>query len=498
MSGFDLVPVDGGDPISLPPGETVLGRGPFLGVGDRRVSRNHAVLENLNGQLRLKSTHLNPCFIQSSPTDDPQPLQRNSWYPLHHGDVFSLLPGQYIYKVVAAGEGDRTPRNSQMFDEGELPVSLQPDVLPPPPPIGQHREQTPPQEEPAAAARSNKEEVDSRPKSLDEAESVPPSEVKDEHRNPPSVPRRRVLPAWMMGAGAASSSGIKVQSPLKRSKAPAAASTSSKRAAAKQATPAEISSEEAELSAEEQPKKRRRKMNGAEKEALKSKTDVSSKRPVVQPQPEPSRPEVSDESDGFTMDVDEGGRGGETSTADMSTKTQTDAPSKSEDEDKKLKNGGQTSKRGESVGSNSSSAPSKPRLRTPCPYGKDCYRKNPIHFQDCSHPGDTDYEEEEEEEEADLPECPYGTDCYRKNPLHRKEYKHTGNPASMTRTRPKKTPAYDDDEDEDSGDEDSFINDDSEEAGDDSDYVPPVSDDSEKEDIQGLQREAEALLKRRK
>lgn len=43
-----------------------------------------------------------------------------------------------------------------------------------------------------------------------------------------------------------------------------------------------------------------------------------------------------------------------------------------------------------------------------------CSRKNPVHFQECSHPGDTDYEEEEEEtEEADRPECPYGTDCYR-------------------------------------------------------------------------------------
>lgn len=44
-------------------------------------------------------------------------------------------------------------------------------------------------------------------------------------------------------------------------------------------------------------------------------------------------------------------------------------------------------------------------------------RKNPLHFQECSHPGDTDYEEEEEPEEegeeSELPECPYGTDCYR-------------------------------------------------------------------------------------
>uniref|UniRef100_A0A8P4JXR6 Aprataxin and PNKP like factor n=1 Tax=Dicentrarchus labrax TaxID=13489 RepID=A0A8P4JXR6_DICLA len=110
MSGFDLVPEDGGDPIHLPPGETVLGRGPFLRVSDKRVSRQHGLLENLNGQLRLKPTHLNPCFVQSSPTEDPRPLQRDSWHPLRHGDLISLLPGQLIYRVAAVGGGDHTPR----------------------------------------------------------------------------------------------------------------------------------------------------------------------------------------------------------------------------------------------------------------------------------------------------------------------------------------------------------------------------------------------------
>lgn len=41
-------------------------------------------------------------------------------------------------------------------------------------------------------------------------------------------------------------------------------------------------------------------------------------------------------------------------------------------------------------------------------------RKNPAHFQECSHPGDSDYEEEEAEDaDDDRPECPYGTHCYR-------------------------------------------------------------------------------------
>lgn len=44
-------------------------------------------------------------------------------------------------------------------------------------------------------------------------------------------------------------------------------------------------------------------------------------------------------------------------------------------------------------------------------------RKNPVHFQECSHPGDSDYEEEKTEDGDDdddeRPECPYGTHCYR-------------------------------------------------------------------------------------
>lgn len=70
--------------------------------------------------------------------------------------------------------------------------------------------------------------------------------------------------------------------------------------------------------------------------------------------------------------------------------------------------------------------------------------------------------------------------------------------ASTRRTVPKKAQADEEDEDEDFGDDDSFIDDDSEDVGDDSDYAPPVSDDSGKEDIKGLQKEAKAFLKRRK
>lgn len=50
-------------------------------------------------------THVNPCFVRSSLNDDSRPLQKDSWFSLQDGDLFSLLPGQLIYRVVAVGKG---------------------------------------------------------------------------------------------------------------------------------------------------------------------------------------------------------------------------------------------------------------------------------------------------------------------------------------------------------------------------------------------------------
>ncbi|NXY24175.1 APLF factor, partial [Atrichornis clamosus] len=69
--------------------------------------------------------------------------------------------------------------------------------------------------------------------------------------------------------------------------------------------------------------------------------------------------------------------------------------------------------------------------RTPCMYGSGCYRKNPIHFQQFSHPNDDDYHYIEmvaQDGSDNRPQCPYGTACYRKNPQHKLEYKHSAPP----------------------------------------------------------------------
>ncbi|XP_031360078.2 aprataxin and PNK-like factor [Lonchura striata] len=76
--------------------------------------------------------------------------------------------------------------------------------------------------------------------------------------------------------------------------------------------------------------------------------------------------------------------------------------------------------------------------RIPCKYGSSCYRKNPVHFQQFSHPDDDDYHNMEVVAQGDndsRPECPYGTACYRKNPQHKVEYKHSAPPVTGRGTR---------------------------------------------------------------
>lgn len=52
---------------------------------------------------------------------------------------------------------------------------------------------------------------------------------------------------------------------------------------------------------------------------------------------------------------------------------------------------------------------------------------NAEHKAQFSHPGDVDYNDSD-----NRPECPYGVQCYRKNPQHKLDYKHIGNKRKRT------------------------------------------------------------------
>ncbi|CAL8334136.1 unnamed protein product [Lota lota] len=438
MAGYELVRLDGGGRIPLPEGETVLGRGPLLGVSDKRVSRQHGLLENLNGRLRLKPVHVNPCFsLQGGAL--PRPLERERWHPLRHGELFSLMPGSFIYRVEALGGAPLTPRargglgGDDVGPTGARPSPSHDETAPHG--IG-HMQTPPPAHSPVSEeARAGLSSEEARA-GLSSEETRAGLSSEETRAGLSSEEARAGLSSEEARAGLSSEEAI---AGLSSEEARAGLSSEEARAG--------LSSEEARagLSSEDHgdedssgsaPRRKRRRKNT----------------PTDKPLPPPRYLSNSPGEEDCGRLSDEGASG-----SDVRPDRKSTPPG----------------------GAGSGHAPSQ-STRPRCPYGEDCYRKNPLHFQECCHPGDHDYQQEEEEpeEEVDRPECPYGIDCYRKNPLHRKEYQHSRRAARTSRRAPS-TPAGDD-EDED---EDSFINDSSDEAFDDSDYDPAGSDDSGQEDF---------------
>ncbi|KAM9491865.1 LOW QUALITY PROTEIN: aprataxin and PNK-like factor [Salvelinus alpinus] len=448
MEGFDLVPVDGGSPIHLPVGETLLGRGPFLGVSDKRVSGHHGLLENLNGQLRIKPVGLSRINSQAlqdedeavikSPTASPEPSDEPV-YPTRQGKGWT--PSSHVQESRLGGSVDQKEPDEQLPN---APTSIQTEAG-------------------VAEAENDKNEQKLEPK-------------------------KRVLPA--MTVPVVSPKNPTTKGAGNRGRGTATPTTSTNQGTAKRARDAApLSGEEESEHSEPEPMPRKRvRRKSDEDDVVQSKTAFKARQPVKS-----SKVEESEESDHSDVEEEEDD-GEEASTVkDSSTSTSRAEVSESEDRGRQPQNGQKVGKGPQGSSEVSRPAQSKAWLRTTCPFGKDCFLKNPVHFQECSHPGDSDYKDdsakdEKEEEDADRPECPYGTDCYRKNPLHWKEYKHT------KKTRAKKPVSYNNDDDDDEfGDDDSFLNDESEDISEDSDYEPPDSDNSGKEDLKRLKKEAKAF-----
>ncbi|NXR10756.1 APLF factor, partial [Semnornis frantzii] len=135
------------------------------------------------------------------------------------------------------------------------------------------------------------------------------------------------------------------------------------------------------------------------------------------------------------------------------------------------------------------------RKRTPCMYGTGCYRKNPIHFQQFSHPNDDDYHEAQtvtQSSNDNRPECPYGTACYRKNPQHKLEYKHSALPGK----RAVEKDVASDEEPNEYDLNDSFIDEEEEcePTDEDSDWEPS-SEEKDNEDVETLLQEAQRFTR---
>ncbi|XP_040285977.1 aprataxin and PNK-like factor isoform X1 [Bufo bufo] len=469
MSGYQLEATDGSGRHTVPAGETVIGRGPFLGIADKRVSRSHAVLEVVDDKLRIKGMHVNPCFYQVRGKSTFVPLEINEWCWLHSGDCISLLPDKYSFRVIAKDPSEEaTLRNSQGVEEESesndnstcSPITSSPGHVPS-----------------SLSAASNTRtdgKLHNHVACAADGESSQPAR------------RKRVLPNWML------------QGDLPVQALPSHVITAGKKKRTMTQRTQKTSSSKSKEEYVPEKKQPEVSFPTTSSSLPRAATPVNLQKSLVVDNEEDYKKE---EHCDYTPKLSTPPPSNSCSPGSPSTSNNKSSVAKADNSDNISLSPTSTQ--------NSQQAPKK---RVPCIYGEQCYRKNPTHFQEFSHPGDSDYHDVEngsQDDNDDRPECPYGTDCYRKNPQHKLEYKHTRPPGRKLRKRnPKKAKRSlldgDSDDDGESNDydlEDSFIDDDEDEDFDitdeDSDWMPD-SGDKDSEDVKELLTEAKKFMRRKR
>ncbi|KAB0365117.1 hypothetical protein FD754_009273 [Muntiacus muntjak] len=451
--GFELQPQDGGPRVALAPGETVIGRGPLLGL------------------------HTNPCFYQSSEKSQLLPLKTNMWCWLNPGDRFSFLVDKYIFCVLSTHsemEMECTLRNSQMLDEDDIlnetpksPSVDLPDKTPSAPQLGSSIE--------TAKTQTTANNVSFTGESRDLSQQQP---------NPSQ--RKRILPAWMLTENS-SDQNLSVISEAtgghdnvtRESEKERVCKEKTQVNITQQGKKRLISSGSSESTSAEQDTGKKCK-NGDQEESIVSSKEVPQSfsaatlhnTEVNNTNTNPQRSKIPVEALGKSC-------------SSTQSKSFCDEPQKSHPESSSNPPSPECVQK--ATDSVSHGSEENKVQRTSCMYGANCYRKNPVHFQHFSHPGDSDYGDVNitcQDEADDRPECPYGASCYRM--------------ARVLRS------ISDEDDSVEQPNEynlnDSFIDDEEEgyePTDEDSDWEPE-KEDLEKEDMEGLLKEAKKFMKRKK
>ncbi|XP_039205248.1 aprataxin and PNK-like factor isoform X3 [Crotalus tigris] len=426
-------------------------------VTDKKVSRKHATLKIVGDQLSIKPVHVNPCFYWPVEDDQLFPLDRDKWHQLCPEDLRDQIPTTLRSTMMS---------HSQPSEQSTIP--------------------------------SNKKQLPEVHSLMENATEIPEKFTLPKKEESRPAQRKRQLPEWMLPTDLMAST---------------------------QSTSKTGNNEEIKPDL----RKKQKILESEDSTLLKEEVftkDVAKKMPKIESKRISQKAESSVEQFNSQLDNEElalksDGQASQP-TQMHTTNTKENKLESINSETMQVYNQGDiqettlnlaigidTSNITESQEMQQSSHINKPQ-RITCQYGRSCYRKNPIHFQQFSHPGDSDYHDSEAvtHVDDDRPECPYGTDCYRKNPQHKLEYKHTAPPESERRqTRSKVTRKVTSvlaDESDDDGEpneydlNDSFIDDEEEEEYDptdeDSDWEPDCQD-NDGEDTDMLLKEAQNFVK---
>uniref|UniRef100_F6U857 PBZ-type domain-containing protein n=1 Tax=Ciona intestinalis TaxID=7719 RepID=F6U857_CIOIN len=434
--------VDESGELRINEGNTTLGRGGFLKVDDKKVSRTHAVLELKENKLVISSTHANPCFVFLKASGKKLLLKKGGSVRLTTGDEFSLLQNKYKYKVSLQDDSNNSSNKDVasaseetklcQINEGENSLHVKPKIF-------------------------NKSQ-----KLFPKTNNQPPNTEET-----PKVSKKRKLPSWMNNNNKVlktdeqnSSGDLKTEQNLSQCN--------------ENVSDDDIFSEQEPTShynAKESVKhEKENELDDVESNSSDANDDESDLTPdrISEPDDTECRP-VNQKSPirqnsliNQILPIHRNSHVNQTSLANQNL------PANQNSSVSQIPPVNQTSPANQNSLVNQTPSTSR---REPCVFGRSCYRKNPNHFSELSHPGDSDYESPPgSDEDEDKPECEYGLDCYRRNPLHRKQFKHTKRKVPKRQTALKPHNGDSDDEYDDS-----FVDDSEEEIIDeDSDWDPSV------------------------
>ncbi|XP_032818476.2 aprataxin and PNK-like factor [Petromyzon marinus] len=503
-------------------GVTRIGRGPLLGVTDKRVSREHGLLELVEGKLRLKPLHVNPCYHGAQGSTALRPLPRGEWTWLQPGDRLALLADAFVYEVIyvpedggphaeesAQADDERQHAEEQLVGKEVFPKETKGERVINSPKSEPRTSQGEQQSTSSALAVSDctgPKKENGTSCAPDTSQNLPhPSQVDAAIGEQPNIQRERKLPAWML----TDDDDVQEKTPTK-SKGGKGKGSAKPQAAAhgqgagKRRGPGSDDEDEVEIGTQKKRKITSTKVKEQEEDRkssfgneepgscddlneLPAESDLASVNSAGDPRQKEEAVPLAREDQ---RDVPQTSSGQSVSSQHSLQQQQPVQPGGSQRRSPSPGDSG----RGEGT-------PPQKMQRTPCLYAERCYRKNPLHFQECSHPGDLDYVVDEVAD-TDKPDCPYGTSCYRQNPQHRMAFNHTNPPVAGTRRSQRRTTKRANDEDsgddgEDSDLEDSFIDDDDYSEGEEgSEWDPELSDGEE--DLKTLNKEAKQFIRKKK
>ncbi|KAF2900689.1 hypothetical protein ILUMI_05492 [Ignelater luminosus] len=367
------------EPVStLETGEYIFGRGTLLKCDDRRVSRKHGVIKITEKAATITSTHQNPCFYQAANSSTITILPKDKPVDVGDGDKFALLADQFWFKIKFQNY------ISDIYENGDTNSSCIREN-------GNHL--------PVSALAG--------PSKAGELTQIEPNESKcvDNDTNLESM--------------------VLLQSNYKR--------THEDDVLASEVKKARYDEDEDQLSEPEEDTSNKevdnKKDQVSESEDDTNETVTTS---AAKKKPRNSKKSSANQNDHdaelqamlFSSDEDI-----EKEDKTEENSHQNDASTESSKKAKNSESDDGTTEKNVAPNVASTSSTKKKERRDHCWYGLSCYRKNPAHLAEYSHPGDSDYESDPED---DRPMCSFGAACYRRNKNHRQAYKHPSKPQKPT------------------------------------------------------------------